>query len=130
MTISGYYFGILKRTIRELTDGTGVFIEPLHISDETSPVDKIKFKINWHERGAVEPYEAEKFSRNLQKASEIAIFLNCRNFEVDYVKQENTTGRCVSDDIDLCKKHILNADTGKLNLLLAGLIPAQDEYEV
>lgn len=130
MVISGYYFGILKRAVQVLTGMTGIYIEPFHITDKGNNIERIEFKVNWQAKGAVNPDEAERFGSNLQKASDIARFLNYRNFEIDYVKQENIINRCITDDVDLCMQYILNADEKKLKILLMGAVPAQDEYEI
>jgi len=131
MRISPYYYGVLKRSIQMILDGSGVTLDRCRVCEENSrgTIEKISYKINWCAKGAVDVDQASIFIMHLKVARSTAKWLNSLHIEVDYLL-DAPTKKCVEDDIDTCSHIIFAEDSDKLAALFNNEIPAQEEYQV
>lgn len=131
MVISPYYYGILKRSIQEILDGSGVLLDPQHVTKDGSRgmIEYISYKVNWQAKGSVDADHALEFASYLQLASAMTKMLNNQHIEINYLI-DVPESRCVTDDTDLCKRFLLNKNIEKLTAFLTDSIPSQEEYQV
>ncbi len=110
--IDAYFAGIIGRAVRELMSDSGITIErSVSYTDKQRYVENISFKVNWSCMGGKDTDVARKFAKDMEKACDIADFLNGFGLQNNLLETAGTSGRPISDDTELCKYCIRTKNT-------------------